>query len=41
LVSRSPRTGEVIDLNGGVRRVNRIIVYTDGQARGAYSIYGA
>jgi hypothetical protein len=33
--------GEVIDLNGGVRKVNRIIVYTDGRTRGSYSIYGA
>jgi hypothetical protein len=34
-------SGEVIDLNGGVRRVHRIIVYTDPNSRGAYSIYGA
>ena len=33
-------SGEVIDLNGGVRRVHRIIVYTDPNSRGAYSIYG-
>jgi hypothetical protein len=33
--------GEVIDLNGGVRRINRIIVYTDPRTRGAYSLYGA
>jgi hypothetical protein len=33
--------GEVIDLNGGVRRINRIIVYTDPRSRGAYSLYGA
>jgi len=33
--------GEVIDLNGGVRRVHRIIVYTDPNGRGAYSVYGA
>jgi hypothetical protein len=32
--------GEVIDLNGGERRINRIIVYTDPRARGAYSLYG-
>ena len=39
---RLPRgSGEVIDLNGGVRRVNRIIVYTDPRTRGSYSIYGA
>jgi hypothetical protein len=39
---RLPRgTGEVIDLNGRDRRVRRIIVYTDGYSRGAYSIYGA
>jgi hypothetical protein len=34
-------TGEVIDLNGDTRRINRIIVYTDPSSRGAYSIYGA
>jgi hypothetical protein len=34
-------TGEVIDLNGGDRRINRIIVYTDPHSRGAYSVYGA
>jgi hypothetical protein len=34
-------TGEVIDLNGGERRINRIIVYTDPRSRGAYSVYGA
>jgi len=34
-------TGEVIDLNGDVRRINRIIVYTDPHSRGTYSIYGA
>ena len=34
-------TGEVIDLNGDTRRINRIIVYTDRNSRGAYSIYGA
>ena len=34
-------TGEVIDLNGGDRRINRIIVYTDPRFRGAYSVYGA
>jgi hypothetical protein len=34
-------SGEVIDLNGGTRRVNRVIVYTDRQARGTYSVYGA
>ena len=33
--------GEVIDLNGDVRRVHRIIVYTDPNSRGAYSLYGA
>ena len=39
---RLPRgTGEVIDLNGGVRRVQRIIVYSDPQSRGSYSVYGA
>jgi hypothetical protein len=32
--------GEMIDLNGGERRINRIIVYTDPRFRGAYSIYG-
>lgn len=34
-------TGEVIDLNGETRRINRIIVYTDPSSRGAYSVYGA
>lgn len=34
-------TGEVIDLNGGARRIHRIIVYTDPRSRGAYSVYGA
>jgi hypothetical protein len=33
--------GEVIDLNGGTRRVNRIIVYADPRTRGSYSLYGA
>lgn len=33
--------GEVIDLNGRTRRVNRIIVYTDPRNRGSYSLYGA
>jgi hypothetical protein len=33
--------GEVIDLNGGTRRVNRIIVFTDPQARGTYAVYGS
>jgi hypothetical protein len=33
--------GEVIDLNGGVRRVHRIIVYSDPNGRGSYSVYGA
>jgi hypothetical protein len=33
--------GEVIDLNGDVRRVHRIIVYTDRNSRGSYSVYGA
>jgi len=32
--------GEVIDLNGGDRRINRIIVYTDPHSRGTYSVYG-
>jgi hypothetical protein len=34
-------TGEVIDLNGGERRINRIIIYTDPHSRGSYSVYGA
>jgi hypothetical protein len=34
-------TGEVIDLNGATRRVNRIIVYSDARTRGSYSLYGA
>lgn len=34
-------TGEVIDLNGGDRRISRIIVYTDPRSRGSYSVYGA
>jgi hypothetical protein len=39
---RLPRgTGEVIDLNGGTRRVNRIIVYSDPQTRGSYTVYGS
>ncbi|MGH9889401.1 MAG: hypothetical protein ACREBE_27960 [bacterium] len=33
--------GEVIDLNGGARRVDRIIVYADTRSRGSYSLYGA
>lgn len=37
----SSGTGEVIDLNGDVRRIKRIIVYSDPRARGSYSIYGA
>lgn len=39
---RLPRgAGEVIDLNGATRRVNRIIVYSDPRTRGSYSVYGA
>lgn len=34
-------TGEVIDLNGDARRINRIIVYTDPHSRGSYSVYGS
>ena len=34
-------SGEVIDLNGGERRIHRIIVYTDPRSRGAYSLYGS
>jgi hypothetical protein len=34
-------TGEVIDLNGRDRQINRIIVYTDPHSRGAYTVYGA
>jgi Ni/Co efflux regulator RcnB len=34
-------TGEVIDLTGGDRRINRIIIYTDPHSRGTYSVYGA
>jgi hypothetical protein len=33
--------GEVIDLHGGERRINRIIVYTDPRSRGSYTVYGA
>lgn len=33
--------GEVIDLNGDARKINRIIVYTDPHSRGSYSIFGA
>ena len=33
--------GDVIDLNGGVRQIHRIIVYTDRRAGGSYSVYGA
>lgn len=32
---------ETIDLNGGVRQVRRIVVYTEPGRGGAYSIYGA
>jgi hypothetical protein len=39
---RLPRgAGEVIDLNGATRKVNRIIVYADPQTRGSYSVYGS
>jgi hypothetical protein len=34
-------TGEVIDLNGGDRRIKRIIIYTDPHSRGSYSVYGS
>jgi hypothetical protein len=34
-------TGEVIDLNGDTRKINRIIVYSDPNSRGSYSLYGA
>jgi hypothetical protein len=34
-------TGEVIDLNGDTRHINRIVVYTDPNSRGSYSVYGA
>jgi hypothetical protein len=38
---RFPRgTGEVIDLAGDTRRISRIIVYTDPNSRGSYSVYG-
>jgi hypothetical protein len=33
--------GDVIDLNGGVRQIHRIIVYTDRRGGGSYSVYGA
>jgi hypothetical protein len=33
--------GQNIDLNGGVRQVRRIVVYTEPGQGGAYSIYGA
>lgn len=39
--SLSGGAGEVIDLNGGTRRVNRVIVFTDPQARGTYAVYGS
>ena len=32
--------GEVIDLNGDNRRIQRIVVYADPHSRGAYAIYG-
>jgi len=32
--------GRVIDLNGGRRQVNRIVVYTDPKYGGSYSIFG-
>lgn len=34
-------TGQVIDLVGGERRIDRIIIYTDPRSAGAYSVYGA
>ncbi len=37
----SAGSGEVIDLNGGDRRINRIIAATEPGSRGSYSIYGA
>lgn len=37
----APGEGEVIDLNGGDRRIKRVIVYTDPNSRGAYSVFGA
>lgn len=33
--------GEVIDLNGGTRRIERIIVYTEPRRGGSYTIWGA
>jgi hypothetical protein len=33
--------GEVIDLNGDVRQIRRVIVYSDPQTRGSYTVYGA
>jgi hypothetical protein len=33
--------GEVIDLNGDVRKIRRVIVYTAPQSRGSYTVYGA
>jgi len=33
--------GEVIDLNGGDRRISRIMVYTDPHSRGSYAVYGS
>jgi hypothetical protein len=33
--------GEVIDLNGDVRQIRRVIVYTAPQSRGSYTVYGA
>jgi hypothetical protein len=34
-------SGEVIDLNGDVRQIHRVIVYSDPQTRGSYTVYGA
>ena len=33
--------GEVIDLNGDVRQIRRVIVYTAPHSRGSYTVYGA
>jgi hypothetical protein len=33
--------GEVIDLNGDVRQIRRVIVYSDPKSGGQYTVYGA
>ncbi|HEU0036503.1 MAG TPA: hypothetical protein VFQ53_38085 [Kofleriaceae bacterium] len=35
-----PGAGQTIDLNGGARQINRIIVYSEPGYGGAYSVFG-